>query len=107
MPRRWVEFFATGAFWVARRGSQESYGLPTPKFGLFGVCKLPPVLCLITLDCPMHVTCHLALKHHCLFGPGCASKSGARLEEPSPSLILNIFLLKATVLGCCPLHLKP
>lgn len=36
VPRRWVELCATGAFWLSRGGSQESYGLPTPKFGLFG-----------------------------------------------------------------------
>ena len=40
VPRRWVELCATGAFWLSRGGSQESYGLPTPKFGLFGVSNL-------------------------------------------------------------------
>ena len=71
MPRRWVELCATGAFWLSRGGSQESYGLPTPKFGLFGVSNLPPVLCLISIPCPLHVT-H-SDGDDCLFGSECAS----------------------------------
>ena len=103
MPRRWVEFFAAKAFWVERRGSQESYGLPTPKFRLFGVSELPPVLCPITLACPMHVTCKLALKRHCLFGPKCASNQEPIWKGLAP---VSISTLKATGPGCCPHHLK-
>ena len=65
MPRRWVELCATGAFWLSRGGSQESYGLPTPKFGLFGVSNLPAALCLITIPCPLYVTHSVALRNYC------------------------------------------
>ena len=66
MPRRWVELCATGAFWLSRGGSQESYGLPTPKFGLFGVSNLRcawlhfPTLCMSPTVLPLRCTAYLA-----------------------------------------------
>ena len=100
MPRRWVELCATGAFWLSRGGSQESYGLPTPKFGLFGVSNLLPVLCLITFPCPLHVTNVLPLEIvACLAQSALVISCPVSETWPRCGQCMKCIV---TLLGCCP-----